>query len=94
MAKISTNSSVGMGIIIAAIGGAFGLYSFVQPTFAKVSANAMLLDSQRERMERMDTTQRERLDRLEKSQDVYHEHIIKISEDLSEIRGERKIGRR
>lgn len=76
MASINTNSTVGMGLIIAIICGIWGLYTFVSPTFAKVGTNNIMLNSHKERIER-----------IEKSQDTYHEHIISISNDISEIKG-------
>ena len=87
MAKITTKSTVGMGVVIAAIGGVFGLYAFVQPSFAKVSENYLTIQSERERVDMVFKSQDDRMERLEKAQDMYLEYHIKISNDLSKIKG-------
>lgn len=76
---ITLNTTFSLAVLVALIGGVFGLYSFVSPTFAMVSTNNFELKSQEKRILR-----------LEKAQEKYHEHILEISSKLSEIKGELK----
>ena len=94
MAMVSLNSNVGLGVIVAAIGGVWGIYMFLSPIFNTVNSNEILIQSQKSYIDRVDTVHTERMERMEKMQDTYQEHIMSISSDISEIKATIKAANR
>ncbi len=79
MNKITTSSPVSMSLIVLAIGGAWGIFSFFSPKFTMISTNSIEIKSQDSRVSK-----------LESGNEKFHEYFLKISASLSEIKGELK----
>jgi len=76
---ITTSSPVSMSIIVLAIGGAFGIFSYLSPKFSMIDTTAVELHG---------TVQR--VDKVESAQLKYQDMFLKISISLSEIQGHLK----
>jgi len=77
--KINMQSPFSLAVIISFIMGVFGLVNFLSPSFAQIKENQIEIENQKVS-----------ISKLEKAQDKYHEHILNISNSLSEIEGRLK----